>query len=214
MAVAARLGANAARIHGKAGWAQRHLNDPYVKQAVRLGYRSRAAIKLVQMDAKLKVLRPGEVALDLGAAPGSWSQVLAERRMDVVALDELPMDPVAGCMFVRGSITSGEARDKLLAHLAGRPVDLVLSDISPPRSGHHSLDHCRLVSLLVSVLELARQVLRPGGGILAKALQGEDHARFMRVLARFGKISQLKPKASRTESVRRAAWVRHAVRVN
>lgn len=90
------------------------------------------------MDAKLKVLRPGEVALDLGAAPGSWSQVLAERRMDVVALDELPMDPVAGCMFVRGSITSGEARDKLLAHLAGRPVDLVLSDISPPRSGHHS----------------------------------------------------------------------------
>jgi 23S rRNA (uridine2552-2'-O)-methyltransferase len=208
-------------------------------------------MKLLQMDTKLALLKPGTIALELGAAPGSWTQVLTQKRMRVFALDELPMDPLPGCTFVRGSIVSEESRRELLLLLNGEPVDLVLSDISPSRSGHHScvhsalrasgpslvrlsrsrckrlqagacsprpfnpralvpvpphrLDHCRLISLLVDVMGLARQVIRPGGSVLVKALHGEDHPAFIRTLRRFSKVSEQKPKASRSESVRAAS---------
>jgi len=187
-------------LHAGAAWRQRQQRDPYVREAARLGYRSRAAFKLLEMDAKKRLLREGGVALDLGAAPGSWTQVVLRHRMAVVALDELPMEPLEGCTVVRGSVGCSAAQAAVLGRLGGLPVDLVLSDISPARSGLLFCDHARLVSILVDVLALARRVLRPGGAVLAKALQGADHHALVKAARRFGKVSTLKPKASRRES--------------
>mmetsp|Transcript_2648 Transcript_2648/g.5593 ORF Transcript_2648/g.5593 Transcript_2648/m.5593 type:complete len:265 (-) Transcript_2648:19-813(-) len=181
-------------------WVKRHMRDPYVKQATVQGYRSRAAIKLEQLDAKLKLLRPGLLALDLGAAPGSWSQVLAKRGVEVVAVDLLPIDPIEGVAIVQGDIVEPAVGQKIREILKGRQVDLVFSDMSPDRSGHLSLDHCRLVALIVKALVLARELLRPGGAVLVKALQGEDHQTMIAAMRKFGKVAMHKPAASRQES--------------
>mmetsp|Transcript_54779 Transcript_54779/g.126145 ORF Transcript_54779/g.126145 Transcript_54779/m.126145 type:complete len:234 (-) Transcript_54779:28-729(-) len=181
-------------------WKQRQRSDPFVREALRLGYRSRAALKLVQIDQKLRFLREGQRALELGCAPGSWTQVLVERQLEVFGLDELPMQPLPGAHIVQGSLADSHACETLLSLLGGELVDHVLSDISPPRSGHLSLDHARLTSLLLRVLFIARRVLRPGGSVLMKALQGEDYVQLVRALRMFGAVSIQKPAASRRES--------------
>ena len=186
--------------HLSQGWTQRQRSDPYVRDALRLGYRSRASFKLLQMDQKLRLLKPGMLALELGSSPGSWTQILCARGLQAVAVDELPMEELAGATFVLGSATSEATQATVLECLNGRRVDLVLSDMSPARSGHHSLDHSRIVSLVIAALVFARQTLRPGGVFLAKALQGEDHTALVQAMRKFGKLTIQKPAASRKES--------------
>lgn len=147
-------------------WLARQQADPFVRAAAAQGYRSRAAFKLLQLDAKFRILAPGTRALDLGAAPGSWTQVLVKQQIETVAVDLLPIQPLEGCTVVQGDFTEPSTLSTLLLRLGGSPVDLIVSDLSPSRSGHKSLDHCRLHALVVRALQLARRTLRPGGTFL------------------------------------------------
>jgi len=185
-------------------WMNEHVDDHWVKEATRRGYRSRAAFKLIELAEKDKLLRPGMSAVDLGSAPGSWSQVLREklgRQGTIVALDLLDMDPVPGVNFLKGDFREDEALAELTKMLAGRPVDLVLSDLSPNLSGIESVDQARSVHLGELALEFAQDWLRPGGDLVVKAFQGEGFVEFQRLAQqRFDKIYVRKPKASRDRS--------------
>ena len=157
-------------------WMQEHVNDHWVKEAARRGYRSRAAFKLIELAERDKLLGPGMSAVDLGSAPGSWSQVLREklgRQGTIVAFDILDMDPIPGVNFLKGDFREDEALADLTKTLAGRPVDLVLSDLSPNLSGIESVDQARSVHLGELALEFAQNWLRPGGDLVVKAFQGE-----------------------------------------
>ena len=159
---------------GKA-WMQEHVNDPYVQEAQRRGYRSRAAFKLLELDARDKLLRPGMTVVDLGAAPGSWSQVLRERvgpTGRIVAVDLLPMDPVAGVAFVQADFREDEGLAAVEKALGGKPVDLVVSDMSPNLSGVEPADQARSVHLGELALEFAISHLRDGGDLAIKVFQG------------------------------------------
>ncbi len=182
-------------------WLQRQLNDPYVKAAQRDGWRSRAAFKLIELDARFKLLRPGLRVLDLGAAPGGWSQVAVRRGATcVVGLDLLPMDPVPGATLLQGDFADDAMPARLLAELGG-PADLVLSDMAPNTTGHASTDHVRIVALAQLALHFAAQVLAPGGGFVAKVFQGGSEKAMLEPLKRdFATVRHAKPPASRKES--------------
>jgi len=183
-------------------WLGRQLNDPYVAEAKRRGYRSRAAFKLIEMDDKLRLLRPGARVVDLGAAPGGWTQVAAQRVKggQVVALDVLEMDPVPGATVLHADFYAPEALSQLHAALGG-PADLVLSDMAPPATGEPDVDHLRIMSLAEVSLAFALEVLKPGGAFVVKLRQGAGEQEFFAGLRRhFATVRRIKPPASRPES--------------
>ncbi len=177
--------------------------DEYVRRALRDGYRSRAAYKLLQMDARLrpKLLQKGCVAVELGAAPGSWSQVLAAKGMRGVSVDLLPIEPLAGIQSIQGDFTEEVVQRKVVAQLDGVLCDLLLCDVSPNRSGNKVLDETRLVALLEQSFSFARTVLRPGGSFVGKVLQGAELQPLLQRSRRFfGSGALMKPPASRSSS--------------
>lgn len=188
-------------------WLERQLNDPYVAAAKRDGYRSRAAYKLEEIADKYGLLRPGDVVVDLGAAPGGWSQVAAKRveaaegRGAVVALDILPFDAMAGVIVLQQDFSELGADEKLLLALDGRRPNAVLSDMAAPTTGHRQTDHLRIMGLAEEALAFAVQVMAPGGAFLAKVFQGGSEKSLLDVLKRdFATVRHIKPKASRPES--------------
>ena len=185
-------------------WMAEHVNDPWVKEATRLGYRSRAAFKLLELGEKDKLFRPGMRVAELGAAPGSWTQVLRQRlgpKAAIVAIDLLPMEPVAGVTFVQADFREDEGLAQLESALGGHKLDLVVSDLSPNLSGVEAADQARSVHLGELALEFSRAWLQPGGDLVVKAFQGEGFADFRRALeARFAKVYVRKPQASRDRS--------------
>lgn len=187
-------------------WLERQLNDPYVAEAKRLGYRSRAAFKLIEMDDRLHLLKRGALVVDLGAAPGGWSQIAAERvRAEqgegrVVAIDLLPVEPVPGVELVQLDFLDPEAPARLKALLGG-PADIVLSDMAPNTTGHRQTDHLRIVALVEAALAFAREVLAPGGVFLAKVWSGGTEAGLLDAMKRdFANVQHVKPKSSRAGS--------------
>lgn len=185
-------------------WLDRQRSDPFVKQAQVAGYRSRAAFKLLEIQDKDRILAPGMRVVDLGAAPGSWSQIAARLtgpRGLVVALDVLDMEPLTGVKVLKGDFREPEVLNALRAALGGEPLDLVLSDMSPNLSGSAAVDLPRSVYLLELALALARETLKPGGSLVVKAFQGEGFDTFLRELrASFASVASRKPKSSRSES--------------
>jgi 23S rRNA (uridine2552-2'-O)-methyltransferase len=185
-------------------WMAEHVNDPWVREATRLGYRSRAAFKLLELGARDKLFRPGMRVADLGAAPGSWTQVLRERlgpQGSIVAIDLLPMAPVSGVTFVQADFREDEGLAALESAIGGHKLDLVVSDLSPNLSGVEAADQARSVHLGELALEFSLQWLRPGGDLVVKAFQGEGFAAFRHALeAHFAKVYVRKPKASRDRS--------------
>jgi 23S rRNA (uridine2552-2'-O)-methyltransferase len=188
---------------GKA-WMHEHVTDPYVQLAQRRGYRSRAAFKLLELDERDRFLQAGITVVDLGSAPGSWSQVLRERlgsRGTIVATDILPMDGVAGVQFVQADFTTPEGLAAVEAALGERRADLVLSDMAPNLSGIDAVDQARSVHLAELALEFAAAHLAPGGDLVVKVFQGSGLSEFERaVRERFSKAWLRKPKASRDRS--------------
>ena len=188
-------------------WLDRQLNDPYVAEARRLGYRSRAAFKLIEIDDRLRLLRPGQTVVDLGAAPGGWTQVALERTRAaetggrVIALDRLEIDPVPGAEILLGDFQDAATLARLEQTLGGARADLVLSDLSPSTTGHRATDHLRIVTLAEDALAFAEGVLKPGGAFVAKVFRGGADADLLkRVRARFETVRHVKPPASRADS--------------
>lgn len=185
-------------------WLQEHHSDPYVKQARQEGYRSRAAYKLLDIDRRDRLLRPGMVVVDLGAAPGGWSQVAAQRvggKGRVVALDILPMEPLPGVSFLQRDFHEESSVDELIAGLEGRAVDLVISDMAPNISGMDAVDQPRSLYLAELALDFARKVLRPGGDMLVKVFQGSGTEAFIREMrSHFATMATRKPQSSRARS--------------
>ena len=183
---------------------QRHINDEYVQRAQREGYRSRAAYKLLELQEKDHLIKPGQVVVDLGAAPGGWSQVagnLVGRNGKVFAMDLLAMDPLPNVDFLQGDFREQAVLDELLRRLDGRPVDLVISDMAPNISGAAAVDLPRAMYLCELALEFARQVLKPGGGLVMKVFQGEGFDDLFRdARSSFKRVLTRKPKASRPKS--------------
>jgi 23S rRNA (uridine2552-2'-O)-methyltransferase len=187
-------------------WLERQLNDPYVARAKREGYRSRAAYKLIEIDQKYKLLRPGQRIVDLGAAPGGWSQVAArkiglnEGRGRIVAIDLLPIEPLAGVDFLELDFLDEKAPETLISRLGGQ-ADLVMSDMAANTTGHKKTDHLRIMGLAEAAADFARQVLAPGGAFLAKVFQGGTEAGLLSDLKRdFAQVRHVKPAASRADS--------------
>ncbi len=187
-------------------WLQRQINDPYVKKAKSAGYRSRAAFKLIEIDDKYRLLKPGMKVLDLGAAPGGWSQVAAERiqavksKGRVVAIDILDIEPVAGVEFAQMDFLDEDAPEKLRKMLKG-PADAVICDMAANATGHRRTDHLKIVALVEAAAEFAREVLSPNGFFLAKVIQGGTEAILLANLKRdFVSVKHVKPPASRTGS--------------
>ena len=184
-------------------WLERQLNDPYVARARREGFRSRAAFKLAEIDHKHHVLKSGARVLDLGAAPGGWSQVAARRvgpRGRVVAIDVLQMEAIPGVEFAQLDFLDAGAPDKLKAMLDG-PADVVLSDMAANSTGHRPTDHLKIMALVEAAAEFAREVLKPGGAFLAKVIQGGTEGALLAALKRdFGSVKHVKPAASRSDS--------------
>lgn len=181
-----------------------HLNDTYVQRANAEGYRARAAYKLMEIDERDRLLRPGRVVVDLGAAPGSWCQVARQRVGSdgrVLALDILPMDPVPGVDFLQGDFTEDAVLAELESRLAGAAVDLVLSDMAPNLSGVATVDQARSIYLCELALDFARRHLKPGGQFLVKVFQGEGFMGFRKAMDEvFLSVQVRKPKASRDRS--------------
>jgi 23S rRNA (uridine2552-2'-O)-methyltransferase len=186
-------------------WLERQLNDPYVARAKREGFRSRAAYKLIEIDDKAHVLKKGARVIDLGAAPGGWSQVAVRRvgapqQGRVVAIDILPMDAIAGVAFAQLDFLEPDAPEKLTALLGG-PADVVLSDMAANATGHAKTDHLKIMGLVEAAADFAREVLAPGGSFLAKVLQGGTEAALLVGLKRdFASVKHVKPAASRSDS--------------
>jgi 23S rRNA (uridine2552-2'-O)-methyltransferase len=188
----------------KKGWLHEHVTDHWVQEAQRLGFRSRAAFKLMELDEKDHLLRAGMQVVDLGAAPGSWSQVAARKvgsLGQVIALDVLEMAPLPGVTFIQGDFREDATLATLENSLAGRRLDLVLSDLSPNISGVASADQARSVHLVELAADFAARWLKPEGRLLAKAFQGEGFEELVRELRqRFKSVLIRKPKASRDRS--------------
>ena len=188
-------------------WLQRQLNDPYVEEAKRRGLRSRAAFKLAEIDDKYLLLRPGMSVVDLGAAPGGWSQIAAQRvqlmagKGRVIAVDITEMEPISGVTQLHLDMTDPEAVDRIKEALGGKPADIVLSDMHAPATGHKQTDHIRIMGLVEVALDLAETILAPGGAFLCKVLQGGASRELVARLNRsFAKVRHVKPKASRAGS--------------
>ena len=185
-------------------WLKEHFDDDYVQRAQREGYRSRACYKLLELNQKDKLIKPGMTVIDLGSAPGGWSQVAAELVGDkgqVLASDILPMDPLAGVEFIQGDFTEQSVFDELLKALDGRAVDLVISDMAPNMSGMSAVDQPQSMYLVELALDMARQVLKPGGNFVAKVFQGEGFDELLKDMrATFASVVSRKPAASRARS--------------
>ena len=185
-------------------WLERQLNDPYVAQARAKGYRSRAAFKLLELDAKFRFLRKGARVLDLGAAPGGWTQIAVAKAGEngrVVAADILPMEPVEGAIVFEADLLDEDTSEMLKAALGG-PADVVLSDMAAPTTGHRQTDHIRTVALFEAALDVAEGVLKPGGAFVGKVFQGGATGELLqRIKKRFKDVKHVKPPASRAESV-------------
>ena len=187
-------------------WLERQLNDPYVARAKREGLRSRAAYKLAEIEDKFHILKPGGKVVDLGAAPGGWSQIAAkrvgaaERRGRVVGIDLLPMDPVPGADFLQLDFLD-EMAPQALRDLLGGAADVVLSDMAANATGHRQTDHLKIVALVEMAAEFAREVLKPGGVFVAKVLQGGTEGALLAQLKRdYATVKHMKPAASRADS--------------
>jgi 23S rRNA (uridine2552-2'-O)-methyltransferase len=184
-------------------WLERQLNDPYVARAKREGLRSRAAFKLIEIDDKHRFLKPGARVLDLGAAPGGWSQVAVKRIGSggkVIAIDVLEMDEIPGVEFARLDFLDPAAPEQLRAMLGGS-ADVVLSDMAANATGHRKTDHIKIVALVEAAAEFAAEVLRPGGTFVAKVLQGGTEGTLLADLKRnFATVRHIKPAASRADS--------------
>jgi 23S rRNA (uridine2552-2'-O)-methyltransferase len=192
------------RSKSSSRWLQEHASDPYVKRAHREGWRSRAAFKLEQIQRAEKLLRPGMIIVDLGAAPGGWSQFAAralQGRGEIFAVDILAMPHIPGVTFIEGDFQDQALLDRLLAALAGRPVDLVMSDLAPNMSGIDAVDQPRSMNLAELALELSTQVLKPGGDLLLKVFQGAGFQELVQAARRhFTTVKMRKPDASRARS--------------
>ncbi|MFT6389012.1 MAG: 23S rRNA (uridine2552-2'-O)-methyltransferase [Cellvibrionaceae bacterium] len=191
-------------------WLKEHFDDPYVKKAQEDGYRSRASYKLIELNQKDKLIKPGMTIIDLGAAPGGWSQIAAQlvgAKGLVVASDILPMDSLVGVEFVQGDFTEELVFERILDVLNERPVDLVISDMAPNMSGMADIDQPRAMYLIELAFDLAHQVLSPGGSFVAKVFQGEGADTLMRDMRkRYSRFVARKPNASRARS-REVYWV-------
>lgn len=203
------------RVKKKAGkikassrrWLERHINDPYVHQAKTFGYRSRAAFKLAEINDRYKILKPGQYIIDLGAAPGGWSQIAADivkstpEDIKVVGIDYLEMEPLLGVKILHLDFLDDNAPDLLIEALGRRP-DVVLSDMAAPTTGHRKTDHLRTMHLCEVAADFALNVLRPGGHFLVKTFQGGAENELLEELKQnFRSVHHVKPPASRAESV-------------
>ena len=187
-------------------WLSRQLNDPYVAEARRLGYRSRAAFKLIELDERFRLLRPGHRVVDLGCAPGGWIQVAVARvgsragRGTVVGIDLSETAPLPGATLLIGDVRDPASSAAINAALGG-PADIVLSDMSPAATGHAATDHLRIVALAEDAFAVAAQILKPGGAFVAKVFQGGAEGALLAELKRdFAELRHAKPPASRAES--------------
>lgn len=184
-------------------WLERQLNDPYVAESKRMGYRSRAAFKLIQLDEKYKFLGKGKTIVDLGCAPGGWTQVAVERNKgtgQVVGIDILETQPIEGATLICQDFTTEDAPDKLKALLSG-PADIVMSDMAANTTGHQQTDHLRTIGLVEAAYAFAKEVLADGGIFIAKVFQGGAEGELLADMKKnFAKVSHFKPDASRSSS--------------
>ena len=185
-------------------WLERQLNDPYVAEAKQRGYRSRAAFKLIQLDEKYKFLTKNKVIVDLGCAPGGWSQIAAQKLKGtglLVGLDILPTEPLEGATFVCQDFTADGATTKLLELLKGNRADIVMSDMATNTTGHQQTDHLRTIGLVEAAYEFAKTILAPDGVFIAKVFQGGAEGELLADMKiNFSKVSHFKPDASRDKS--------------
>jgi 23S rRNA (uridine2552-2'-O)-methyltransferase len=197
----ARLKTAKMRTPSQQAWLERQINDPFAAKARALGYRSRAAFKLEEIDDKLRILKPGARVIDLGLAPGGWTQLAIQRGVrDIVGVDLLPVDPLPPAHILQMDFTDPACGPQLI-ELLGGPPDVVLSDMAPNTVGHRQTDHLRIIGLIETAAEFAVEVLKPGGVFIAKAFQGGDTAELIADLKRhFGDVRNFKPKASRADS--------------
>ena len=199
----ARLKDEKRRTLSSRTWLERQISDPYVARAKREGFRSRAAYKLAEIDDKYRLLKPGTRVVDLGAAPGGWSEIAARRvgaGGRVLAIDILDMKPISGVEFLKLDFLDGSAPQRLKALLGGK-ADLVLSDMAANATGHRKTDHLRIMALAEAAAHFAREVLSPGGSFLCKVLQGGTEAALLAELKRdFASVKHVKPPASRSDS--------------
>ena len=200
-AITAQLKTAKGRSTASQAWLKRQLNDPYVQAARAQGLRSRAAFKLMELDDRFKLIRRGMRVVDLGAAPGGWSQVAIQRgAARIVALDLLAMDPMAGVDILQGDFSQDDMPDRLEDLLGGK-ADLVLSDMAPNTTGHTGTDHLRIMALAEMALDFAIAVLSPGGAFVTKLFQGGSEREMLaRMKANFPSVRHAKPPASRKES--------------
>lgn len=193
-----------ARSKSSGRWLKEHFDDPYVKMAQRDGYRSRASYKLLEIQDKDRIMRPGITVVDLGSAPGGWSQVAARivgERGRVIASDILPMDGMADVTFVQGDFTEQEVFERIMAEIDNKPVELVISDMAPNMSGIRTADQASAMLLCELALDLAVKVLRPGGDFLIKVFQGEGFDEYLRQTRQmFERVQIRKPASSRDRS--------------
>lgn len=195
------------RTVSQKNWLERQLNDPYVKEARKLGYRSRAAFKLSEIDDKYRFLKPGGRVVDLGAAPGGWSQVAATRvkagegRGMVIALDLHGMDPIPSVTIFKKDFYENDAPRLLIDALGGEKADAVLSDMAAHATGHRQTDHINIMALAEAAYDFAKQVLKPGGTFLAKVLRGGTEGELLKLMKKdFATVRHVKPMASRDDS--------------
>lgn len=202
-----RVKTAAKRTTSSARWLERQLNDPYVAASKRDGFRSRAAYKIIELDDKYRILKPGQRVVDLGAAPGGWSQVAADRvksldgRGQVIAIDYLGVEPIPGVEIVELDFTDETAEPKLKAMLRDGGADVVLSDMAAPTVGHTNTDHLRIMALAESAAYFACDVLSPGGAFVCKVFQGGTEKDLLDLLKKsFAVVRHVKPPASRSDS--------------
>jgi 23S rRNA (uridine2552-2'-O)-methyltransferase len=185
-------------------WLTEHFNDPYVKQAQRDGYRSRAAYKLIELQEKYRIIKPGMRVIDLGAAPGGWSQLAGQwvqASGQVIAVDRLPMDSLVNVTFIQGDFCEEAVLQQMLEKVGDRRIDVVLSDMAPNMSGYHSVDIPRSMYLAELAVDMAQRVLRPGGSLVMKVFHGEGFEQLLRqVKDCFATVRVRKPRASRPRS--------------
>jgi len=194
------------RSNSSTRWLQRQLNDPYVARAKKEGYRSRAAYKILELDDKFGWLKPGKTVLDLGAAPGGWTQVASQRvrsnpdKPSVIGVDLLPVDPISGAILLKLDFMDDAAPDIIRSHIPGG-VDIVFSDMAPNTTGHAATDHLRIMALLEAAYPFACEVLKPGGVFVAKVFQGGTEMELLKAMKKdFAVVKHAKPKASRADS--------------